>query len=179
MYSISISPAQVVQLLVALLPFQRKYPLTEGSGIGADEYRRNRRIHEGKLVTVHEGEIQYYWYDMEGPRWILKEPEFLSQREFLILHDGDHLTVYNPDGSIRWQGVIALEYESGFVPYDDDDPTIGTQSVFDQTVHGCQRGVDLRQWAAMFMRPLETGEDRKQEFLEAKLLKPAKPDYPS
>jgi hypothetical protein len=70
-----------------------------------------------------------------------------------VLENGDRLTVYTGWGAVLWQGVVDLEYQSGFIQYPGLPVGAGFQRIWDQTFTGCQRGVPLGQWAAMFMGP--------------------------
>jgi nicotinate-nucleotide adenylyltransferase len=88
----------------------------------------------------------------EGESWVLQEPHpKFAFDGFHLLRSGDHLTVYNEDGSIIWQGVINLEYKTGWHEYPRNPPH-GQQAVFGRWVHGNQRGFkNIEDWAEMFL----------------------------
>ena len=85
----------------------------------------------------------------EGVHWALEEDPFWSHQPLHVLKNGDHLTVYNDDGSVLWDGIIDLEYKTGYQRY-PRNPEHGQQAVFNHWVHGNQCGFRLEDWAAMF-----------------------------
>lgn len=85
----------------------------------------------------------------EGVLWSVLEVPSKGYESLHVLQDGDELTVYRSDGSIRWSGIVELEYETGYRSY-PKNPEHGQQCVFGYWVHGNQRGMDLKVWAAMF-----------------------------
>jgi O-acetyl-ADP-ribose deacetylase (regulator of RNase III) len=85
----------------------------------------------------------------EGVLWSLEEVPFKGYEGLQVLKDGDELTVHRADGSIRWQGTVDLEYETGWERY-PLNPEYGQQCVFGMWVHGNQRGMDPEDWAALF-----------------------------
>jgi O-acetyl-ADP-ribose deacetylase (regulator of RNase III) len=91
----------------------------------------------------------YFETGTEGVFWSLEQVPFKGHAGLHVLEDGDELTVYRADGSIRWQGTVDLEYETGYRPY-PGNPQYGQQCVFGMWVHGNQRGMDPKKWAALF-----------------------------
>lgn len=125
--------------------------------------------------TVIKGILSGFWETgTEGVLWSLEEEPFKGYEGLHILENGDHLTVYKPDGSVLWQGIIDYEYESGYEKY-PLNPQYGQQAVFGMWVHGCQKGFAIEDWAHMFFGPLVI-EKRYQESLKAELRKKAAPN---
>ncbi len=89
------------------------------------------------------------WYaetGSEGVLWTFEKDGFAGWASLHVLGNGDQLTVFNEDGSVRWQGVIDLEYETGCQP-----PPRCQQAVFGMWVFGNQRGFAIEDWAEMFI----------------------------
>jgi hypothetical protein len=85
----------------------------------------------------------------EGFLWTLEEQPLRGYEGLHFLENGDHLTVFAEDGSVIWAGVIDLEFETGYQPFEDRSG-YGQQIVFGRYVNGNQRGMDLEDWASMF-----------------------------
>lgn len=92
----------------------------------------------------------------EGVVWSLQESKYISEdgkrwdySGLNPLQDGDCLTVFNDDGSVRWEGTIKLEYERNYEPY-PMNPQYGQQAVNGWWVRGLQEGVDPEEWFRMF-----------------------------
>lgn len=99
------------------------------------------------------GILEGFWETgTEGVLWSLCEEPPRGYDGLHILENGDQLTVFNEDGSVLWQGVIDLEYETGYRPF-PQNPEYGQQAALGYWVHGCQRGFAIDDWAYMFMGP--------------------------
>lgn len=86
----------------------------------------------------------------EGVIWSVYDPRKGGYDGLNCLKDGDHLTVFEPDGeTVRWQGVVKLEYKRRFRPY-PANPQYGQQEVLGFWVHGLQEGLAPTVWAKMF-----------------------------
>jgi hypothetical protein len=74
------------------------------------------------------------------------------RKKLHVLRDGDHLTVYAEDGSVRWAGVIDFEYESNWTEYPSRPASgIGHQAIAaGWWAHGLQRGSAPEEWADLF-----------------------------
>jgi hypothetical protein len=114
-----------------------------------------------------EGNL-YAWAETgsEGYHWAFEEIPFRGYEGLHILKNNDYLTVYNEDGSIKWRGVIDLEFKTGFEHF-AHNPSCGQQTVFGYWVHGNQKGMKIKDWAAMFFNnpPLKA----KLEYIKTKL----------
>ena len=125
-------------------------------------------------TAVFRGFLEGFWETgTEGVWWTLEEEPFKGYEGLHTLENGDELIVFNADGSVLWQGIIDLEYETGYIPY-PTNPQYGQQAALGFWVHGCQRGFAIDDWAYMFFGPL-LREPRYTERLRAELRKAVKP----
>lgn len=91
----------------------------------------------------------------EGIVWAFQDAKFIgtdgkwSYDGLHALRDGDHIKAFNDDGSIRWEGTIALEYKRRWRTY-PLNPSQGQQEVEGYWVHGFQVGVEPEDWFHMF-----------------------------
>ena len=90
----------------------------------------------------------------EGVRWVVTTDYGEARRYHTNLHilrDGDQLTVYDADGSVRWRGVIDFEYESNWTEYPARSGSgVGQQAIGGWWVRGVQRGWAPEAWADLF-----------------------------
>lgn len=101
-------------------------------------------------MAIH-GELEAFWETgTEGVYWSVIDPSLPGYDGLWNLNDGDHLRVLDADDTVLWEGVIALEYEQNWQPYDDDDAEYGQQAVHGYWVHGLQQEVDPETWASLF-----------------------------
>lgn len=106
-------------------------------------------------VTVIDGVLDWFVETgTAGVRWVVTTDHGAarrSHRNLYILRDGDHLTVYREDGSVRWSGVIDFEYESNWVEYPLRLRSgAGQQTIAGWWVHGVQRRWLPEDWADLF-----------------------------
>jgi len=83
-------------------------------------------------------------YTLGHEKWELMHPDGVWSYEGLhVLHDGDALTVYDPDDpkSVVWDGVIKLKHYELF-----------TQDAHGFWIHADQEGQDRETWAEMFLK---------------------------
>lgn len=125
-----------------------------------------------------QGYLYAFWETgSEGVHWSLMEDDqtgkvFQPYEQLHIISDGDGLTVFNPDGSVLWSGVIDLEFESGYRRF-PLNPACGQQSALGYWVNGCQRGFAIDDWAYMFFGP-DVAHPRYKQYLRAELRKQAR-----
>ena len=74
-----------------------------------------------------------------------------ESEEIHCLHDDDYLTVYEPSGHVRWQGLIHFEYKRNNSPRRE---FWTRQVVKGYIVHGCQADCEPEKWAEMFFEKL-------------------------
>ena len=101
-------------------------------------------------MTIH-GELEAFWETgTEGVYWSMIDPSMPGYDGLWTLKDGDRLCVLAADDTMLWEGVIQLEYERNWQPYDEEDTEYGQQAVHGYWVHGLQQDVDPQEWADMF-----------------------------
>ena len=121
---------------------------TDAEGQTAGIQRRSRQTGHDRLRCPH------YEPGSDGVRWAFTTDYSTATRPFQnlhILHDGDTLTIYAEDASVRWSGVISLEYDTGWRTFTHrGEPDFGQQEVGGFWVNGVQRGWTLADWADLF-----------------------------
>ncbi len=128
-------------------PMQKDKPL-ESSG---DQDKPGTIVYDVPI----EGTLDWsYEPGSDGVRWAFTTDYSTATRPFQnlhILHDGDTLTIYAEDASVRWSGVISLEYDTGWRTFTHrGEPDFGQQEVGGFWVNGVQRGWALADWADLF-----------------------------
>ena len=103
------------------------------------------------------------WFEtgLEGVVWAI-EPDGAVGFDLKVIHEGDHLTIVDRDGAIRWQGVIECDRETGKIPR-PTNPEFLQQTALGFWIHWVQRGFEPDHWAAFFMRH---EEDRYRAILQ-------------
>lgn len=86
--------------------------------------------------------------------WSFEEVPFKGYEGLHPLKNGDKITIFAKDNSILWDGVIDLEYETGYQPY-PMNPQYGQQCALGYWVRGNQRGMAIEVWAKMFLDGLD------------------------
>jgi antitoxin ChpS len=80
----------------------------------------------------------------EGGHWAFMKEGTRSYEGMHLFGDGDHLKVFNADGSVRWEGVIQLQ---SYPPFQE--------SADNRWIHSDQVGVERQFWAEMFFEELK------------------------
>jgi hypothetical protein len=80
----------------------------------------------------------------EGGHWAFQKDGLRGYQGMHLLGDGDHLKVFNEDGSVRWEGVIRLQ---SYPPF--------KESAGNLWIHSDQVGVERQFWAEMFLQELK------------------------
>lgn len=121
---------------------------------------------EGELLV--SGVLEpFFETGTEGVVWSVYDPRKRGYEGLNQLQNGDHLTVYEPDGvTIRWKGVVRLEYKRNYRPY-PMNPKYGQQEVLGYWVHGLQRTLEPEAWARMFFDGLPCLLRRKPKRCKA------------
>jgi hypothetical protein len=101
---------------------------------------------------VYEGSLEA-WFETgtEGLVWVLDEDGFESYAAMRFVEEGDHLTVFRPDGEVAFEGVIRCDRETGR-PGPEDNCGRSQQSALGFWVHWIQEGWDPGDWAEMFLK---------------------------
>ncbi|PWU00810.1 MAG: hypothetical protein C5B52_08305 [Bacteroidetes bacterium] len=107
--------------------------------------------------VVIKGKLEPFWETgTEGVIWCATDETKEGYDSLCILHDGDHLTIYNDDRSeILWSGIIDLNWKTRFRQF-PTNPNYGQQEVLGFWVHGLQEGLDPEQWGKWFFKYLPT-----------------------
>ena len=117
--------------------------------------------------TVIRGTLHLYSETgTEGGYWAIQDENFIdpptdewpherwSYDGLYPLNDGDHLKIIAPDGSIYWEGFIALKPLPLF-----------TENAFGLWIHADQSGLDRKFWATPFFKNFK-GELIQKEVLD-------------
>lgn len=99
----------------------------------------------------------------EGGYWAIQDERFIepptedwpherwSYDGLHSLQDGDHVKIFNPDGTTYWEGDIVLKQHPVFtesVPVHDES----TGAVLGVWIHADQSGLDRKFWATPFFK---------------------------
>jgi hypothetical protein len=99
----------------------------------------------------------------EGGHWALQDERFIepptpewpherwSYDGLNYLEDGDHLKIFDPEGSIYWEGSIQLKRYPVFTEAVDvhDESTGANLGIW---IHADQAGIDRKFWATPFFK---------------------------
>lgn len=115
------------------------------------EFIKKRR-HELASVTPEIGSLSYYFETgTEGAYWSFDCYAFDSYNSLRILEEGDHLVIYNFDGTILFDEVLLKDTESGWLPYHEKYPYgYGQQVCANVWVHWIPKGWSSCKWAELF-----------------------------
>ena len=107
----------------------------------------------------------FLYSDMGGGYWAIQDERLISKRgdgspywDYDGLHplrNGDHLKIFNPDGTIYWEGDIGLkEYPDGMKSIEaskagENGYDISFSSLW---IQSDQMGIDRTKWAYPFMK---------------------------
>lgn len=91
--------------------------------------------------------------------------------DMIFIREGDHLTVFGPDGGIVFDDEIVCNYFAGWQPY-PLNPEYGQPCALGLWIHWTQVGWEPDEWAHLFMRGELKPEDGGGEPLRAILVRP-------
>ena len=84
----------------------------------------------------------------EGTHWVLD----IGKKDPIFIKPGDHLKVFNEDGSVAFEGKIIPDYKTGYMKY-PRNPKYGQQAVLGGWwVHWIQKGWQPDDWAKLFIK---------------------------
>ena len=99
-----------------------------------------------------DGELMdFFETGTEGVIWSVQQTDVRGYAGLHTIKAGDALTVYNEDGSVRWEGVIEPDYEVGWTRF-PQNPQHGQQVSCGRWVHWIQRGFTPDEWGDLFFR---------------------------
>ena len=100
-----------------------------------------------------EGElIDYFETGSEGVVWMIEDERRHGREALEMICEGDHLTIEDQLGRMRWKGIISCDKKTGWQRY-PLNPEYGQQCALGHWVHWIQRGFTPDDWARFFIRP--------------------------
>ncbi len=129
-----------------------------------------------KYTGVLDG---YFETGSEGTYWVLDTQDPKADFYGLVfIEPGDHLKVFNEDGSVAFEGEIIADRKTGWMQYPlNPDPKMGQQCALGFWIHWIQQGWQPDDWAKLFIwHWFEQGKGVPQR--RAELIKKAKKDRP-
>ena len=91
----------------------------------------------------------------EGTHWVLNTGAGVQAKDYglIFIKPGDHLKVFNEDGSVAFDGKIVPDYKTGWREY-PGNPGHGQQGVFECCwwIHWIQKGWRPDDWAKLFIK---------------------------
>lgn len=106
----------------------------------------------GDNMPQYNGTL-YGWFETgtEGVIWILLKNGEEGYDAFCSIEEGDHITIFNEDDTVLYQGVIQKDEETGWTKYPrNPDPELGQQVALGMWVHWIQAGFKPDDWAGLF-----------------------------
>lgn len=100
-------------------------------------------------LVIHGHLDPFFETGSEGVVWSVVWSGVPGYESLFGLENGDELLIYNADGSVAWQGIVALEYQRRHRPY-PFNPALGQQEVLGFWVHGLQENLAPETWANAF-----------------------------
>jgi hypothetical protein len=123
----------------------------------------------GAKVTISGVLEAFFETGTEGVIWSLYEDNKQGYDGLHPLKNGDHLRILGENDAVIWEGLIDLEYETGYRSF-PNNPEYGQQECWGFWVHGNQRGFAISDWGELFMCPWIEGSKYKGP-LRAELVK--------
>lgn len=111
--------------------------------------RKRRKVKELRTFTGILDE--FFETGCEGLMWVLKKDGEKGYEALEFLEAGDHLTIYNEDGSVLFEGKIVPDYEAGWQEY-PLNPGQGQPCALGFWIHWTQKGWKPDDWATLFIR---------------------------
>ncbi len=106
----------------------------------------------------------------EGIIWSLLEDDKSGYDALVIVEKGDHLKIYNPDGSVAFNGVINPDPKAGWTEF-PQNPGHGQPSALGCWIHWTQKGWNPDDWAALFFNYDIQSQKKLDGHLRAELTK--------
>jgi hypothetical protein len=106
----------------------------------------------------------------EGTCWILSEDGKSGYDAEVNLDNGDHLKIFNSDGTVAFDGVIDQDHEAGWTEYPRNSGH-GQPSALGIWILWTQKGWNPDDWAALFFNYDIKNQKRSEGYLRAELTK--------
>ena len=105
--------------------------------------------------TKYEGVLDgFFETGSEGVCWILDtkpESKTYEPDRLIFIKAGDRLKIWSEDGSVVFDGVIILDFDTGRIKI-PLNPKYTQQVALDYWIHWIQKGWKPDDWAALFLK---------------------------
>jgi hypothetical protein len=107
----------------------------------------------GKAIIVeklHGTTYGFFETGTEGIIWTLLKDGFAGYEAIESIEEGDHLSVFDTDNNVLFEGIIQPDYEAGWMEY-PLNPGYGQPSALGYWIHWTQKDWKPDDWAKLFM----------------------------
>lgn len=101
-------------------------------------------------MTKFQGTLEgFFETGTEGIIWTLIKDNLKGYEALETIQEGDQLKVFNPDGSVAFDGIIKADFEIGYMEY-PLNPGYGQPCALGMWIHWTQSGFQPDDWAKLF-----------------------------
>lgn len=117
-------------------------------------------VHSTLSDVTYDGVTEgFFETGTEGVMWMIYKDGFTGYEALESIDDGDHLTVWNKDNAVLFDGDIVVDRETGWREY-PMNPGHGQQCALGMWIHWVQAGMDPDSWARLFFSGVDEGSNR-------------------